>query len=249
MAIELIDCNPKRELARKLFDATLSDIPIAGSKLAAIYSVTHRSHSEVLLDKWRNDITAAFNALEECVSELVPTITLSDDAASLGKWFSLNSEHGNRASFEFGTIINAFPDATKLELEDACGELELDRLVRCGGGLGVKIVDVNLQTLLYEVFDPIAFESAIPRGDAAELARYVLLQNGTVSAEKAMSHFDWNIRRFNPAMAIICEFIGDGRKSSELHPELVCRYVMPSSSERVQMRRFADQVLGAEGKN
>ena len=208
--------------------------------------MTHPSLVEKLQAQWQADVTQAVNQIEQSVSQLVPSITLSDEASAIGLWLSQTSEVGREDGVTFDEITAAFPDATKQELEDASGELELAELVTLSGAIGHRIRIVRPQIKLFEVFDPAVFDDANPRADAAKLARYILAKNDTVGAEEAMAHLGWSVRRFNPAIGIVCSMIGRGRKSEEIHPTISCPYVMPDPRERAELRRFADAVLGPQ---
>ncbi|MCW5696432.1 MAG: hypothetical protein KIS96_06810 [Bauldia sp.] len=244
MAIELPNVNPKRQLARKLFDAIISEIPYIGGPYAAMLSVTHPSKVEQLQEKWQKDVTAVLNNLQSIVDGLVPTISISDDASAIGFWIAQNSELGRTDPVEFDTLVRQFPKATKAELEDACGELEHAGLASLTAVIGQRIRMVRPTIQLFEVFDPAVFEENNPRGDAAKLAEYILGKQGTVGAEEMMAHYGWNKRRFNPAIGIATSMIGDGRKSREVHPRIACRYVLPNPAERAALRQFAKEVLG-----
>lgn len=209
-------------------------------------SVTHRPIAERLLSEWRMDLTNFVNKLEQRLDCLCPTIKLSDNASALAAWLSKNSERGRSESRGFEEITVAFPGASKVELEDACGELQLEGLVMNTVAVGHRIRAVEPQSLLFEIFDPIVFQQSNPRIDAAKLSDYILKSTDSVSADTILTDFGWTVRRFNPAMSIVCRFIGPGRKSAENHPEFVCRHVSPNPSERVALRRFIAETVGAK---
>jgi hypothetical protein len=244
MPVKLPDPNSKRELARKLAESVVSQIPFVGGPYVAILSVTHRSDAETKIAKWREDITETVNRIEKATLDLLPTIRLSDEASTLAFWISKNSELGRQEPIGFESIVGAFSNATKLELEDACGELEVDRLVDLSGALSHKIRTVRPTSLLFEVFDPIAIDGANPRVDAAQLAGFILKHDEGVSADKMLTEFNWTPRRLNPAMLILCGMVGQGRQSATIHPEFECTYVVPNSAERARFKRYIVQTLG-----
>ena len=244
MPVQLPDIDPRRKLARRLFDAIVSQVPVFGG-YAAMLSVTHPPQVEQLQAAWQSNITEAVNQIEQIIDQLLPAITLSAAASAIGVWISRTSINGRGESVEFTELRRAFPEASKLELEDACGELEYAGLATASGAIGHKILYVNPTVSLFEIFDPVVFDVS-PRADAAHLARYILSQGNTVGAEDVMKNFGWDMRRFNPAIGIVCSMIGNGRKSAEIHPEIACLYVMPNSQERAALRQFANLVLGPE---
>lgn len=243
MTIKLPNIDPKRELARKICESILSQAPLIGPVAVAVLSVTNRAYAEQEIQKWQRDVTLLLNNIEKAISDFLPAIKLSDSAAAVGLWISRNSATGREDSVDFEMLMSAFSDATKLELEDACGELELENLTRNTATFGNKIKYIRPTSLLFEIFDPIAFQGSDPRIDAAHLARFVVGHNDTVSANDIVKHFGWDVRRYNPAISIVCEMIASGRKSAESHPEFLVRFIMPNPTERAALRRFADSIL------
>jgi hypothetical protein len=246
MPVTLPDIEPKRQIARKLAEALASEIPLAGGPLAALFSVTHPAKAEQLQAAWQADITSAVNNLEATVNQLLPSITISSSASAVGVWISRNSERGRTSSIEFSALIEAFPDASQLEIEDACGELEHLGLLGLSGAIGAKIFLLRPESLLFQVFDPIAFENANPRADAANLARFILTDDRGIRATEMLSHFGWTVRRLNPALAILCAMISDGGQSAEINRDFVTTYLRPLPTDRAALRWFANSVLGAE---
>lgn len=246
MPVRLPDLNPKRELARKLVESLISQIPFVGGPYVAMLSVTRRSDAEKKLADWRDDITASVNNLEALAAELIPTIKLSDGASSLAVWLSKNSQLGRAENVMFDSVRSAFLDATKLELEDACGELQLDGLLKTSGAIGHKILMVHPTNLLFEIFDPIVFDGANPRVDAAHLAGFILRRDGGSTSAQLVKEFGWTARRLNPAVSILCDMVSEGAKSGEIHREFECVYIRPSSAERARFRRYMASILGSE---
>jgi hypothetical protein len=247
MPVKLPEINVKRELARKLAESAISQIPYIGGPYVAMLSITHRSDAERKLEKWREEVTSSVNNIEQAIADLLPTIKLSSNASDLGYWLSKTSVNGRADSASFEAIQAEFRAATKLELEDACGELELEALATTAGALGQKIIYVRPTNLLFEVFDPIAFEDANPRVDAAHLARFILKDDGGVGTEIMLDHFGWTTRRLNPAISIVCGMVDESHRSAEWHAKFVCPYIMPDSAERARLKRYAKTILGEGG--
>jgi hypothetical protein len=243
MPIQLPDIDPKRELARKLAESIVSKIPIVGGPYVAMLSVTHRSDAEKKIAKWREDLTEVVNRIEKATTDLLPTIKLSNDASAIGLWLCESSELGRGDIVMFESIVSAFPAGTKVELQDACGELAIEGLVTISATTGHTIRLVNPTSRLFEIFDPITINGTNPRMDAAELAKFTLSHDGTVSAEEMVKHFHWPPRRLNPAVSILCSMVGPGRKSAENHPIYLCRYIMPDPAERAVFRRYIDRTI------
>lgn len=242
MPINPPNSNPKRELARKLADVVLSGVPIIGGPLAAIYSVTHPAKGEQEVEAWQEQITSHVNELDKVVEYITGTIVLSEDAAYLGKWISENSETAYSEVFGYDQIVAQFPDATKNEILEAVGELELEDMVAIGKCIGKPFSHVLVKHKLFEAFDPIVFEDVSPRQDAVIIAEALLNSEGGVSASEICAKQGWTPRRFNPAVEIVGEFIADGRKSQPMGQEYSIRALFVDAGERAQLRRFTKRV-------
>lgn len=218
---------------------------MVGGPLAALYSVTHPAKGEVLEVEWREEVSRRLNSFEEALPLLTKSIVLSEDAAFLGKWIAENSESGGRSdSVDYDNIVASFPDATKIEMLEAVGNLEIEQMVVVSRCLGKPFMHLRPTHKLFEVFDPIVFDNVNPREDAATIAEELLNTESGVSAADLCEKFGWDIRRVNPALAIVGEFIGDGRKSMPLGGPFVIRYMSVDIGERVKLRRFLAEVRG-----
>jgi hypothetical protein len=231
--------SPKRLLARKLFDATVSSVPAIGGHLSAMYSVTHPSKIEFLTARWQGDITATVNDLEKKVDQFFETITISELAASIGYWMSKHSEFGMLDPIVDEKLELEFKDNSYAELDEACGELEHAGLATVSHFLG-KGFRLRPTSELFVLFDPLVFDGIFPIEDAAQIARFTLEKspNDGVSATEIMDKFGWNERRLNSAIRIILAMIADGRKSGEHYPNLECRYFYVDPKERAAIRHF-----------
>ncbi|MEM5585787.1 hypothetical protein WNZ15_25235 [Roseibium sp. AS2] len=238
MPITLPTASPKRALFRKLVDASISMVPIAGGHLAAIYSLTHPPQSEIDEEKWRQEITRLAVDTEAAVNFILKRVTLSEDAAYLGRWMSEHAERGWADIFDYDQIISQFPEASKMEILEALGELELEEMLRINKVIGRPFGNVVTASKLYETFDPIVFEDVSPRRDAATVALAVLDTDSMVSCSALADKHGWRVRRINPALAIVGEMIADGRKSRPLGQPLGIRAMTADLQERARLRRF-----------
>lgn len=245
MPIAPPDTSPKRELARKLSDAVLSGIPLVGGPLAALYSVTHPAKGEIDEAQWRSDVSDLLNSIEQAVSYITDSIKLSEDAAFLGKWISEKSNDGWSDIFGYEEVVAEFPDASKNEILEAVGELELEDMVSISKCLGKPFSHIRATHKLFEVFDPIVFPNVNPREDAATIANELLTSESGVSASDLSEQHGWSVRRINPALAIVGEFIADGRKSRPMGQPYVIRSMFVDAQERARLRRFVNQVSGS----
>lgn len=236
--------SPKRELARKLFDAALSGVPFVGGPLAALYSVTHPAKGQVDQEKWANEVSDLLNSLERAVDLLTRSISLSEDGAALGEWMSRTSQDGWSDLFDYETIVAQFPEASKLEVLEAVGELELEGMVVASKVIGKPFSHIRATHKLYEVFDPIVFEGVSPRADAAAIAERLLASEQGISAGNVAAELGWEIRRMNPALAIVGEFVAPGRRSQTMGQPYVFASMFVDAVERAQLRRFVNVVQG-----
>jgi len=241
--VRLPEINPKRELARKLANAAISGVPIVGGPMEAIYSVTFPSRSEQETRRWQEDVTSRLNDIQQIVDDLAQIIPLTDQAAHLGVWISQSSALGRSTLTEFNVLHGQFPDMSERELQDALGELEGSGLAELVATFGHPVAFFSPTVRLFEVFDPIAL-GAVPRTDAAILARRIVAGDDRMNAEQTRLDLAWTIRRMNPALGVLGRYVADERKSREQGPYLI-PYLFTLPVDRARLRRFADQVLGS----
>ncbi|WP_421567064.1 hypothetical protein [Ochrobactrum sp. EDr1-4] len=246
MSIKLPTPSPKRALVRKLIDATVSAIPLAGGHLSAIYSLTHPPQSDIEDESWRQEITKLANDTEAAVNFILKRVPLSENAAYLGRWMSENAEQGWADIFNYDQIVAQFPEASETEILEAVGELELEGMLRISKVIGKPFGHIVTESKLYEAFDPIVFENVSPRQDAVAVAMAVLETDGMVSCNEIAEKHGWSVRRINPALTIVGEMIADGRKSCPLGLPLSIRAMTADPQERVRLRRFVNDVTGPE---
>ena len=245
MPISPPEVSPKRELARKLFDAIVSEIPLVGGAFAALYSVTHPAKGEVDETRWQADVSKLLNSLENAIPFLSNSIVLSEDAATIGKWIAEESKSGGRFdNMDFKNVKERYSDASENELLEALGELELEELVVLSSCIGMQVSSLRPTHKLFEIFDPIIFPNVSPREDAATVAKELLESDRGISAHGLCEKYGWDIRRINPAMAIVGEFIDEGRKRSPMGQPYIVRSMSINPSERAILRRFVNEVEG-----
>ncbi|MCY1231339.1 hypothetical protein D9M72_437850 [compost metagenome] len=245
MPIHLPEVSPKRELARKLLDAVLAGLPLFGGPLAAIYSVTFPAKTEVEESEWKKVVTDKLNLLETALDYVSGEITLSEEAALIGRWISVTAEDGWQDVFSEQTILGHFAEATADELLLALGELELEGMLRISYNLNTIFSHVLVMPKLYEAFDPIVFPGVSPREDAALIANALISSSDGVSAHEFAVEQGWSIRRTNAALGVVDKFIAPGRKSQPYGVEYGIRSMFADASEKASLRRFVNEVLGS----
>ena len=241
MPVKFPDLSPKRGLARRLFDAAVSEIPIVGGAMAAIYGLAFPSHTDRETERWQREITDFVND-HEAILGLARNIPFSDDAANLGAWFARESKLARGEQFDYDNLKEAFPDAEEIELRDALGELQASGFVEIPPVLGATIKFIQPTSKLYEVFDPVVFDGRSPRLDAATLGR-LLLQREALNSRNVDEELGWGTRRMNPALTILGQNVGENRKSREMGKYVIAHFfVIPE--DRARVRRFVDTVEG-----
>ena len=229
----------KKALARAVVEGLLSDVPFSGPVLGVL-ALTHPDSAQLELERWRQDVTAAFNSLEEQINFLVGDMPLTDDAASLAYWMAENAETGRADFFDYEDIIAAFPKASKLELLEAAGDLENAGMVKISRAIGVPLRGLRATVNLHSAFDSIVFEGINPNTDAALVARMLLETNKTLGAKAIQERTGWSVRRLNVAMLIVGQFIDNRRKSTPSGIEYAIRSMFVDASERATLRRFVN---------
>ena len=162
----------------------------------------------------------------------------------MGKWISEKSNDGWSDIFGYEEVVAEFPDASKNEMLEAVGELELEDMVSISKCLGKPFSHIRATHKLFEVFDPIVFQNVNPREDAATIANELLTSESGVSASDLSEQHGWSVRRINPDFATVGEFMADGRKSRSRGQPYVIRSMFVDAQERARLRRFVNQVSG-----
>lgn len=176
-------------------------------------------------------------------------VRLSELARQVALWLSKKSTNGNPqdTTAEGEEIVAAFPDATERALEKAVAELEAEGFVTASGAIGRRIPFVFATTDLFATFDPVACGTD-PYADAGELIARILaaVEAGEESIDPAKLHegLGWELRRFNPALAIIVAHVDSSRVSDEYGGEYVARYFFLLPEDEVVLERLAERLKG-----
>lgn len=247
----------KRTLARRLFDAFFSQIPLLGSPTVAIYSVTHQAHAEIVVEKWQREMTQTVNnqsdrisKIENAILDLVPTIKISDEAATIALILAKSCAYGHGfEQFAVSSLKEHLPDAQLDELIEVCGELAHLGLLKMElMGFGNQDYFVEPLFPLFEIFDSFAFEGRDVRADAAILAQH-LISNEDLNSQAFINESGWDYRRFNPALCLVCQMIGEGRKSKTICQEFFTVDCFTIPEERAALKKFAlNELRRIEGK-
>lgn len=168
-------------------------------------------------------------------------------ARRVGLWLAQKSTNGNYkdTTAEGDDIIKAFPDAGSRALEKAVAELEVEGFVTSDGTLGQRIPFVFATADLFASFDPIACGTN-PYSDAVALIGKVLsaTEAGEESIETAKLHKEigWDLRRFNPALAIVVSYMDSGRVSDEYGSDYVAPWFFLMPEDEILLERLAERL-------
>jgi hypothetical protein len=166
-------------------------------------------------------------------------LNLSPLAQKLGVWIAKNSEDGLTHHFVKNDALSpAFAqDAEKLI--EAIAELELEGYVTTvhrGEGLPVMRPTVDL----FASFDRHSIGTD-PFEDSLELMEKIVEgedQSASANLHKAIG---WDIRRFNPALALVLSRISDGWVSQEITSNYPTRHFCLRATDRIAFKRFIKQ--------
>lgn len=232
----------KADLGRAAARAVAGAIPVVGSAAAELANEILPDPTAKARKHWEQHVSEGVNDLHERVDDLdsrtgTQTIELTGGTAAAAKFMLEQCPDG--LAQEWTTIeqlCEAFPDLTKQELLDGLGDLESYGFIKEVSFIGSPS-RYQLATYAYEVLDkPVMGWDT--KADARELAREVLTMSGTVGVRTLDAKMGWPRRRFNPALRLVVDFIGDGRVSRTIQPDYVTAHFAMSNAERAELRRF-----------
>lgn len=162
---------------------------------------------------------------------------LSPTAVCLGKWITQTSPNGLTHGVQDEAFKNAFNDVPERELAEAIAELEAEGLIQSAGALGLRIPHIRPTNGLFVTFDPVV-GGHDPSADAAELIGRILTGGDSVLVEELFKKIEWTHRRFNPALALVIEHVGEGGISGERGGDFPARYFHLAAADRVELKSY-----------
>lgn len=168
---------------------------------------------------------------------------LTDLAYRLAVWLAQNSPNGLALPADRDQVMAAFGDVAERDLRDAVAELETDGYIKTRSLLnGPPLMSYRAE--LFSTFDPL-LGGADPTLDAVELARLTLELDQAIDVSALHEQTGWELRRFNPALAVMLTHIDERRVSRSGDGRYPTRHFHVVPADRIQLRRFVDRYAKA----
>lgn len=233
--------NKAKSLARNYFEY-LANCTVVGSALVPLYRVTHPSEISQMIEAWREDVSQAINdhetQIQKLEERLQPKLTISEGAISIAMWLASISEDGlTHHIYEVDDIISKFSDLKEYILKESVGELEdiglIERLPVLSGNGAIR----PTYSLFWAFDEPALGYRTVD--DARALGEAVLGQTGhSISSDRLIQEMNWDLRRFNPALAYLLDYVDERRHSKENQAKYPTRSFFVFDSDRGRIRRF-----------
>lgn len=236
------DTHRKADLGRATARAVAGAIPLVGSAATELANEILPDPTAKARKQWEQDVSDGVNDLNERVDDIdsrtgARTVELTGGTAAAAKYLIEHCPDGLAQEWtSLEQLCEAYPDLTKQELLDGLGDLESYGFIKEVSFIGSPS-RYKLTTYAYEVLD-LPVMGWDTKADARELAKQVLTHTGTVSVRALDEAMGWPRRRFNPALRLVVDFIGDGRVSKVIQPDYVTAHFAVSNAERAELRRF-----------
>jgi hypothetical protein len=139
-------------------------------------------------------------------------------------------------------LLEGFKTICTSEIDESVMELQEDGHVKLRSAIGHLYIGTNPMPELIFTYDPLIFGWSPPT-DAVALYRLMEEQSAMQSMMHLRSVISWRLRRFNSAQLFLKEKIFyDGLYSKTLHPDLIVPSFMPHPTQRIRIKRLADEL-------
>lgn len=139
--------------------------------------------------------------------------------------------------YDVDDIISKFPELDDYIVKEGIAELEDIGLVECISPLSGNGAIRPRYPLFWAFDEPALGYQTVD--DATALGEAVLNQTGnSISAETLLLSMNWDMRRFNPALAYLLNFVDERRRSQENQAKYPARSFIVLDSDRGRIRRF-----------
>lgn len=230
--------NIDRSLWRAVAEAATQFTPVTAA-LARLYQTTHPSQFQRDVERWHEAVTDASNDHEARLEALEavhqPKFRMSEDATALALWLVQTSEYGLEDPVGFDEMVQAFPETSQRDLQDAAAELGAFGLVATSAAFGHPVRTVRPLYPLFALFDPLVTGHS-PQTDAATFAAKAL-EKDSGSVRALMDDLGWDVRRLNPALMLVRSVL-PGAVSREGSQDLATKFFAMTPDNRVALKRL-----------
>lgn len=165
-------------------------------------------------------------------------------ATNIAVWLCKASSTGLPDHLDAQQIAAEFPNSTIAEIAEAVAELEADALVTVGYALGVAFSHIRTTEEFFLTVDPVVLDTD-PVADAISLAELVLDGRENVQLAELHAESGLELRRFNPAIALIVAEVHEGRVSHAMGEQTYpTRHFFLAAEDRVAIKRLVRQLQG-----
>lgn len=241
---ELPQKQVSAKASRSVAKAVVGSIPVAGPALSEVVDNIMPDPDKIEEQRWASEVNQCLEGLHGRIDGIEnqltgePTVALEGPAAAVLELMLKRCPDGRRSKYwSWSEAKEEVPELTETEFKDAAGELEhyglVEPLLTLNGPLRLRLA-------------PDAYAAADKpvmgwdtREDAKHLARLALEKTGGVSSKDLHEATGWPVRRFNPALELVVQNIGDGRVSRTFGSDYVTAWFMPNDAERFALKQFA----------
>ncbi len=174
------------------------------------------------------------------ITEKARTLGLSPLAFRVGCFLARTSEMGFEDPIDEEIVLAEFGSEQSAGLEEAIAELANERCITAQDLIGLKLPRMRYQLELFAIFDP-HVSGYEPTADAAHLAKMVLANSESIDIPALHTETGWNLRRFNPALAIVSGHVDPGRVLPGPDGSYPIRHFALLAADRVELKRLIER--------
>lgn len=171
------------------------------------------------------------------VEEKARKLGISPLAFRLGRFLAAKSENGFQDSVDEEMVLAEFGSEKPDALEEAIAELASENCIAARDLINAKLPRMRRQLELFATFDP-HVSGDKPAVDAAHLANMILSTDAEIDIPALHIETGWNLRRFNPALAILASHVDSGRVLGGYDNKYPVRHMVLVAADRVELRRL-----------
>jgi len=180
--------------------------------------------------------TVSVSVFTDVIGDLTP------EGTAVGKWICRSSFTGLPELVSEQAFIDAFPSMTEAQLADAVVDLAEDGYVSLTHLMSARLPRVHIAEDLFLTFDPHCLGHD-PVVDTLSLIPLVLSKQN-VSLPELHAESGLDLRRFNPAVGLIIDVVGEGRISRSWLEGYSTPHFLLVDEDRVAIRRLERQLVG-----